>query len=130
MRRKRFFLAMVLCCHNLKVELLNGEQNKFRSNRWKSFLALALSCHNLKVDRKQKNYVLCNEKVNLALALCCHNLKVELLNGELDGEDEGGGEGDGHPPVADLDGEVGELGLQDGPLLLLPVLLAALRVLA
>ncbi len=58
------------------------------------------------------------------------NLKVELLNGELDGEDEGGGEGDGHSPVADLDGEVGELGLQDGPLLLLPILLAALRVLA
>ncbi len=70
------------------------------------------------------------EKFCFAFALFFANLKVELLNGELDGEDEGGGEGDGHPPVADLDCEVGELGLQDGPLLLLPILLAALRVLA
>jgi hypothetical protein len=103
---------------------------------------------------EKTNYVLCDEKVffwpwhsvaNLKVELLngeqknlrsmrwksfFANLKVELLNGELDGEDEGGGEGDGHPPVADLDGEVGELGLQDGPLLLLPILLAALRLLA
>jgi hypothetical protein len=100
----------------------------------KFFSALIFCCQHESMENKNKITFYAMEKFFCLLSFSAlflpTNLKVELFNGELDGEDEGGGEGDGHPPVADLDGEVGELGLQDGPLLLLPILLAALRVLA
>merc|ERR550532_2515693 len=44
---------------------------------------------------------------------------VELVYREPDGEDEDSDETDGHPSVANLNGEVGQLGLEDTFLLLL-----------
>ena len=44
---------------------------------------------------------------------------VELVHRELDGEDEDSDETDGHSSVANLNGEVGQLGLEDTFLLLL-----------
>ena len=39
---------------------------------------------------------------------------VELVDGESNEEDEDGDEGDCHPSVANVDGKVGQLGLQQG----------------
>ena len=39
---------------------------------------------------------------------------VELVDGESNEEDEDGDEGDGHPPVPNVDRQVGQLRLQRG----------------
>ena len=46
-------------------------------------------------------------------------LGVELVDGEPDAEDDHGDEGHGHAAIPDLDGEVGQLGLQHTFLLII-----------
>ena len=54
----------------------------------------------------------------LASRIIVHQyLVVELVDGEPDEEDDHGDEGHGHAAVPDLDGEVGQLGLQHALLL-------------
>ena len=46
-------------------------------------------------------------------------LGIELVDGEPDAEDDHGDEGHGHAAIPDLDGEVGQLGLQNTLLLII-----------
>jgi hypothetical protein len=62
---EKLFFSLALCCHNLKVELLNGEQKKITFYAMKTFLALTL-CFQPESRTSQwrtKNYVLCDGKV-------------------------------------------------------------------
>lgn len=81
------------------------------------------------MDEFQKTVEVISSLVSQGLRIPDTNLVVELVDGESDAEDDDGDEGHGHAAVPDLDGEVGQLGLQYALLLvvLAPAPARALR---